>query len=226
MTRDSQALDGVEARNLTCERGGRIVFRNLDFEIARGHLLALEGPNGAGKTSALRMLAGLLAPAAGTIGFHTGERVITDGEERGRLVGWIGHLDGIKAQLTVIENVRVYAGLYRAKRGVRAKHGARGERGESAALERVGLARLADLPSQYLSAGQRRRLALARLIVSARPLWLLDEPLAALDAAGKRLTAELITGHCAGGGIVIAATHEALNVEGARPSLGLEMGSA
>lgn len=217
MTRDLQPLDGVEARNLTCERGGRIVFRDLDFEIARGHLLALEGPNGAGKTSALRMLAGLLAPAAGTIGFHTGERVITDGEERGRLVGWIGHLDGIKAQLTVIENVRVYAGLYRAKRGVRSVN---------AALERVGLARLADLPSQYLSAGQRRRLALARLIVSARPLWLLDEPLAALDAAGKRLTAELITGHCAGGGIVIAATHEALNVEGARLSLGLEMGSA
>ena len=217
MTRDSQSLDGVEARNLTCERGGRIVFRDLDFEIARGHLLALEGPNGAGKTSLLRMLAGLLTPAVGTIGFHIGERAITDGEERAHLVGWIGHHDGVKAQLTVIENVRVYAGLYRAKPGAR---------GESAALERVGLARLADLPSQYLSAGQRRRLALARLIVSARPLWLLDEPLAALDAAGKRLAAELIADHCAGGGIVIAATHEALNVEGARLSLGLGRQSA
>ncbi len=195
------ALDKIEAANLACERGGRAVFRDLQFSLSRGAALSLEGANGAGKTSALRIIAGLLSPSAGTISFQLAERDVSDGEERGRFVGWLGHLDGIKNQLTVVENARFFAALY----------GSDGDVGQ--ALERVGLARALNLPAQYLSAGQRRRLALARLVLSNRPLWLLDEPLAALDRAGKGLVAELIHTHCEAGGIVIAATHDPLGVD-------------
>ena len=201
-------LDSVEADALICERGGRIVFRDLGFAAAQGELLSLEGPNGAGKTSLLRMIAGLLPETAGTLTFRSSDRNVTDAEERGRFIGWLGHHDGIKAQLTVAENARFAAAL----------HGASSD--TIAALDRVALARIADLPGQYLSAGQRRRLALARLLLCNRPLWLLDEPLAALDAAGKRLAAELIAAHCAAGGIAIAATHEPLGLAGPRLTLG------
>jgi heme exporter protein A len=203
-------LDSVEAHALACERGGRIVFRALDFAVERGDALSLEGPNGAGKTSLLRMIAGLLPPAMGTLSFASPGGNVSDAEERGRFVGWLGHHDGIKAQLSVAENAAFAAALY----------GPAGGGATAMALDRVALARIADLPGQYLSAGQRRRLALARLLLCNRPLWLLDEPLAALDAAGKRLAAELIAAHCAGGGIVIAATHESLGLAGPRLTLG------
>ena len=201
-------LEAVEARGLACVRGGRLVFRGLDFSIGRGDALSLEGPNGAGKSSALRMLAGLLPPADGSIHFRQPGRDITDAEERGRVVGWFGHADGLKAALTVRENAAFAADLY----------GARGNVEE--ALSRVGLNHVADLPAQYLSAGQKRRVGLARLLLAARPLWLLDEPLAALDRAGKRLAAELIASHCAEGGIAIAATHDPIGIDG--PKLALE----
>jgi heme exporter protein A len=194
------ALDNIEAASLACERGGRVIFRDLNFMLPRGTALSLEGANGAGKTSALRIIAGLLGPSAGAVSFQFAEREVSDGEERGRFVGWLGHLDGIKNQLTVVENARFFAALY----------GSDGDVGQ--ALERVGLARALNFPAQYLSAGQRRRLALARLVLSNRPLWLLDEPLAALDKAGKELIAELIHAHCDAGGIVIAATHDPLGV--------------
>lgn len=178
-----------------------MVFRDLHFSLASGTALSLEGANGAGKTSALRIMAGLLSPCAGAITFHASKLEISDGEERGRFVGWLGHLDGIKNQLTVAENAQFFAAL----------HGSTGDVGQI--LERVGLKRAANLPAQYLSAGQRRRLALARLVLSTRPLWLLDEPLAALDTAGKTLIAELIKEHCHSGGMVIAATHDPLGIE-------------
>jgi heme exporter protein A len=200
-------LEAVEARGLACVRGGRLIFRDLDLILAPGEALSLEGPNGSGKSSALRMLAGLLAPAEGSIVFRRDGNEISDAEERGRLVGWLGHADGLKAQLTVKENAAFAAALY----------GSAGDVGS--ALARVGLARAADLPAQYLSAGQRRRLGLARLILAGRPLWLLDEPLAALDRAGKSLAAELIAHHCASGGMVVAATHDAIGVAGPRLSL-------
>ena len=201
-------LDAVEARELACARGGRLIFRNLDFTVVRGETLSLEGPNGAGKSSALRLLAGLLPAAHGVIRFRHADADITDAEERGRCVGWLGHADGLKAQMSVTENARFAAALYGAQQDV------------GAVLDRVGLGRVADLPGQYLSAGQRRRLGLARLLLSARPLWLLDEPLAALDRAGKQLMAELVTAHCAAGGIAIAATHDDLGVPGPRLVLG------
>lgn len=202
------ALDKIQAENLACERGERTVFRDLNFSLSRGCALSLEGANGAGKTSALRILAGLLGQSAGEISFQVYEKKITDGEERGRFVGWLGHLDGIKNQLTVLENARFFAALYASDGDV------------DPTLEKVGLARALGLPAQYLSAGQRRRLALARLILSRRPLWLLDEPLAALDKSGKALIAELIKAHCSAGGLVIAATHDPLGIDAQTLTMG------
>jgi heme exporter protein A len=208
MTVTRSSLEAVEADDLACVRGGRLVFRQLDFTAHRGEAVSLEGPNGAGKTSALRMLAGLLAVAGGVVRFRHAAGEVSDGEERARYVGWLGHADGIKAQMSVAENARFSAALFSSSGDV------------EGVLARVGLARVVDLPGQYLSAGQRRRLGLARLVLSDRPLWLLDEPLAALDSGGRRLAAELIAEHCAHGGIVIAATHDALGVDGPRVFLG------
>jgi len=207
-------LDLLEVSGLACERGGRLVFRDLSFSLSRGQALSLEGANGAGKTSALRVLAGLLSPVAGTVTLNPSNGPVTDAEERGRFVGWFGHHDGVKNQMTVAENAAFAAALYGAPDSV------------ADILSRVGLSRVADLPGQYLSAGQRRRLALARLLLSRRPLWLLDEPLAALDTAGKALVAELIAAHCAGGGIVIAATHDALGVDARRLTMGQTGGAS
>ena len=204
------SLVSVEASNLACERGGRLVFRDLRFALAPGDALSLEGANGAGKTSALRIVAGLLSFRAGDVAFQTSAGMVRDPEERGRFAGWLGHQDGIKNQLSVLENAHFFAALYAHS----------GESRET--LERVGLARAVNLPAQYLSAGQRRRLALARLILSKRPLWLMDEPLSALDSSGKTLVAELMREHCAKGGILIAATHDPLGVDTKR----LQMGEA
>lgn len=197
-------LTALSVHALACLRGARLVFRDLDFRIEKGHALAIEGPNGAGKTSLLRMLGGFLSPAAGTIRLRTDSAEISDGEERGKFVGWLGHQDGVKPQLSVLENLNFFARLYGA------------EKPAKSALSEVSLARIADLPGQYLSAGQKKRLALARLKLSRRPLWLMDEPLASLDAAGKKLVAQFVTAHCASGGIVIAATHEPLGIDCAK----------
>ncbi len=178
-------------------RGGRAVFHNLNFRLEAGQVLALEGANGAGKTSCLRMIAGLLPQADGVIEFCRDKNsIITDAEERGAHVGWLGHLDGVKAQLSVAENVAFFAALYAAGDNI------------PDVLGRVGLAAAAGWPVAYLSAGQRRRLALARLLLARRPLWLLDEPTAALDSAGRAPITALVTEHCSTGGMAIIATHD------------------
>jgi heme exporter protein A len=189
-------IRSLTAENLTCMRGERRVFHALDFTVAAGEVLVVEGANGVGKTSLLRMIAGFLAPASGALVIATDQRDIRDDEERGRQVGWLGHQDGVKPQLTVGEQLEFFAHL----------HGANVALEE--VLARVGLARQRLLPCRYLSAGQKKRLGLARLIVSARPLWLLDEPFAALDTAGRALAVELMQTHCATGGIVVAASHD------------------
>jgi len=202
------ALAALEGAGLACVRGGRPVFSGLDFRIEAGAALALEGPNGAGKTSLLRMIAGFLTPLAGTIRIETGSGAVSDAEERGHLIGWLAHQDGIKPQLTAAENLSFYARLYGGGGDV------------ENALGDVGLSRARDLPGQYLSAGMKKRLALARLKLCARPLWLLDEPLAALDTAGKALAARMIAQHCGQGGIAIAATHEPLGLDCGKLVLG------
>lgn len=192
-------ISSLTAEKLACARGERRLFDNLSFQVRAGQALAVEGANGAGKTSLLRLLAGFLAPVSGRVVVQQDGKDNDDDEDRGRLVGWLGHHDGLKPQLTVAEQLAFYAGLH-------------GRKTDTTLLERVGLARQAELPCRYLSAGQRRRLALARLLVSQRPLWLLDEPFAALDAGGQALVAQLMAIHCGQGGIIIAATHDPLGL--------------
>ena len=200
-------LRSLLAENLSCIRGGRLVFRDVGFRVEAGQALSLEGPNGAGKSSLLRMIAGFLPPASGAIRLTNDGTEISDNEERGNFIGWLGHHDAAKPQLTPRETLQFFAALYRITADV------------NAALDEVGLGKARDLPCQYLSAGQKKRLSLARLKLSARPLWLLDEPLAALDSAGKSLAAQFIASHCASGGIAIVATHEALGIEATRLAL-------
>jgi len=192
-------ITSLIAEKLTCTRGERALFSALSFRVKAGQALAIEGANGVGKTSLLRLIAGFLAPVAGRLIVKVADKESDDAEERGKLVGWLGHQDGLKPQLTVAEQLDFFAALHRGK-------------ADAAVLEQVGLARQADLPCRYLSAGQRRRLALARLLVCCRPLWLLDEPFAALDTAGQALVGQLMARHCGDGGIIIAATHEPLGL--------------
>jgi heme exporter protein A len=191
----------LTAEKLACARGERRLFDGLSFRVRAGQALAVEGANGAGKTSLLRLIAGFLAPVSGRILVKMGESESDDAEERGRLVGWLGHLDGLKPQMTVLEQLTFYARLHAIR-----------DADLSPVLAQVGLARQSELPCRYLSAGQRRRLALARLLVSRRPLWLLDEPFAALDTSGQALVAQLMARHCGEGGIIIAATHDPLGL--------------
>lgn len=190
----------LEAENLTLIRGGRLLFRDLSFRVPAGAVWSLEGPNGAGKTSLLRLLAGFLRPAAGTVRVRIQAAAISDAEERMGLVGWLGHEDAVKPQLSVREQLRFFARLFGSPAA------------PDAAMAAFGLEKLADVPGQFLSAGQKRRLALARLKLVNRPLWLLDEPLAALDAAGRTLASQAMAEHGAAGGIAIAATHEPLGL--------------
>src|SRR5580704_16705667 len=193
-------ISSLTAENLALKRGERMLFQDVDFRVCAGQALAIEGANGVGKTSLLRLIAGFLTEAGGSLVLKTQNAEITDGEERGRYAAWLGHQDGLKPQLTVTEQLTFFARLYRSVSDT------------GAVLEQVGLTRQGPLPCRYLSAGQRRRLALARLLLSGRPLWLLDEPFAALDVAGKGLVARLIALHCGDGGVVIAATHEELGL--------------
>jgi heme exporter protein A len=195
-------ISSLTAEKLACARGDRRVFADLDFRVAAGEALVVEGANGAGKTSLLRLVAGFLAPAGGRLVFESQDGLLSEGEERGRHVGWLGHLDGIKPQLSTGEQLEFFARLYGVPDDVRPL------------LERVGIARQRALPCRYLSAGQKKRLGLARLLLSRRPVWLLDEPFAALDTAGRALAADLMRAHCGGGGIVMAATHDPLGVAG------------
>jgi len=193
-------IASLTAEKLACTRGSRRLFEGLSFTARAGQALALEGANGAGKTSLLRLIAGFLPQVSGRVFVTEAGNEIEDADERGKYIGWLGHQDALKASFTVSEQLAFFGKLY-------------DRTGDHAALlEQVGLARQAELPCRYLSAGQRRRLALARLLLSQRPLWLLDEPFAALDVHGKGLVARLIALHCGQGGIVLAATHEPLGL--------------
>jgi len=187
--------------NLTCVRGGREVFREVAFELAAGQALLVTGRNGAGKSSLLRMVAGLLRPAAGELQLEGGDADLSIGEQ----AHYLGHQDALKPALSVSENLQFWSRFLGPPRADAA-----------AALTAVGLQTLADLPAAYLSAGQRRRLSIARLLAAPRPIWLLDEPTSSLDTAAQQMLAALMRQHLAAGGILMAATHGPIGLDGGR----------
>ncbi len=200
----------LSARSLTCDRGERRVFAHIDFNLRAGGVLAVVGPNGTGKSSLLRLLAGLLPPAGGAISWN-GQDVADEPEAHRARLHYIGHLDALKPTLTPVEMLAFHAALHGQQIGAGAI---------ATALDAFGLARFADLPARFLSQGQRRRAALARLIASPAPLWLLDEPTLALDADSvARLTAVLAR-HREAGGVAVIATHGGLEL-GAHETLTL-----
>lgn len=195
------------AENLSGERGGEPVFEDIGFSVADGESLVIIGPNGSGKSTLLRVIAGFLPVAGGTV------RIAEGGEAFPSVASachYLGHQNAMKTALTVTENL----GFWRHFCGD-------GQLDIAEALDAVGLDGIGHLPFGYLSTGQRRRAAIAKLLVSHRPAWLLDEPTAGLDRASEQRFTGLINAHCAAGGIVIAATHLPLGLETART---LEMG--
>jgi len=187
-------LSGID---LACVRGGREVFSGLGFDLAAGEALAVSGRNGAGKSSLLRIIAGLLHPVAGTIRLLG---AASDDAPLAEQAHYLGHRDALKPALTAAENLDFW----------RAMLGGGGD--IEASLAACGLGHAAALPAGYLSAGQRRRLSMARLIAVERPIWLLDEPTSALDVDGQALVARLMTQHLAAGGLIMAATHGPLGI--------------
>jgi heme exporter protein A len=187
-------------RDLACVRGGREVFTGLSFAVAAGEALAVTGPNGAGKTTLLRLIAGLLEPAQGQLELIEGAPDTALAEQ----AHYLGHRDALKPALSVQENLEFWYAFLGGRDAPAAS--------SAAALEAVGLGPLMGLPAAYLSAGQRRRLAIARLVATPRPIWLLDEPTAALDGASQERLGGLMRTHLAGGGIIVAATHAPLGL--------------
>lgn len=189
------------AVNLACHRGGRDVFADLSFAVGAGEVLAITGRNGAGKSSLLRTIVGLVRVAHGSLSLEGGDPELTIAEQ----AHYLGHQDALKPSLSVGENLRFWAGFLGHKAA-----------DTGTALAAVGLDPLAALPAAYLSAGQRRRLSIARLLAVKRPIWLLDEPMSTLDAAARDRLAGLMRTHLAGGGLILAATHGPLGIAATR----------
>ena len=187
----------LTAANLACHRGGRDVFARVNFAVRSGEVLAITGRNGAGKSSLLRTIVGLVRVAHGTLSLDGGDPELTIAEQ----AHYLGHQDALKPSLSVGENLRFWTGFLGQK-----------ATDTGTALAAVGLDPLADLPAAYLSAGQRRRLSIARLVAVKRPMWLLDEPMSTLDAAAQERLAGLMRTHLAEGGLVLAATHGPLGI--------------
>ncbi len=189
----------LEAEELRCERGGRTVFASLGLRVKAGELLLLTGPNGSGKSSLLRLIAGLNDPAAGRIALNGGHADLSIGQQS----HYVAHQDAIKPALTVTENLEFWRGVLGG-----------GHVGRALAV--LDLARLASYPAALLSAGQKRRLALARVALVPRALWLLDEPTTGLDKNSRLLLCRLMQAQLDSGGLIVAATHVPLGIEAQR----------
>ncbi|MGO6735282.1 heme ABC exporter ATP-binding protein CcmA [Rhizobium ruizarguesonis] len=193
----------LTAENLAARRGEDLIFVNISFHLAAGEALVLTGRNGSGKSTLLRVAAGLLRPEKGTVIFH--DEGSPGGRHAGEVSHYLGHRNAMKNELTVAENLdfwRVFLG----------DTGGAASLAVEDAAKAVGLSGITHLPFGYLSAGQQRRFAFAKLLVAHRPVWILDEPTAALDASADRLFTDLITAHLEKGGIVLAATHQPLGL--------------
>jgi heme exporter protein A len=183
---------GLTVEGVSVERGGRTVLSELSLTVAAGEAILLLGANGAGKTTLLKAIAGLLPPAAGNIELSVGDRELPLAER----AHYVGHANGVRASLSVAENAIFWAQFL-----------GNGTQTVQPALERFGLDALASVPAGYLSAGQRRRLGLVRLLLAERPLWLLDEPTTSLDAKSTATLTQVVDAHIAGGGLAVIATH-------------------
>ena len=199
--RAGEALMKLIADGLTSIRGGRTLFAGLSFAVGGGETLLLLGPNGSGKTTLIRTIAGLLGPAEGMIRIDGGDAECSVSEQ----CHYVGHLNALKSSLTVEENAAFWCRFLGGRR-----------EGLDAALGAFGLAGLRDIPAAYLSAGQKRRLGLARVLLAERPVWLLDEPTVSLDGAAQEALVRATEGHLAAGGVVVAATHVPLGLPDAR----------
>ena len=185
----------LEAKSLACERGGRLVFKNLSFTLKSGEVLELRGPNGSGKSSLLRLIAGLNQPASGSINLNTSASIAENAH-------YIGHNEAVKSALSVRENLHFWQSFMGAPGGT--------------SLQAFKLEKLSDDETRLLSQGQRRRLALTRLVAVKRQVWLLDEPTVGLDQAALADLTREMRAHLKSGGMIIAATHGALGIKGAK----------
>ncbi len=200
-TSSASTHEGLEIRNLSCSREDRDLFRDLNFHLTAGHAIQIEGPNGSGKTTLLRMLCGLRLPDEGEI-YWNGCDI---NEERTAFLSnlsYIGHTHGVKGELTPLENLRVSQAMAARNNTLPLDD----------ALEKVGLFGFEDVPSRTLSAGQRRRVALARLLINPVPLWILDEPFTAIDIQGQKQIENMITEHVLDGGMAILTSHHPLDL--------------
>jgi heme exporter protein A len=195
-------MSSFAATALSCLRNDVVLFSGLDFRLEGGAILQIQGPNGSGKTSLIRMLCGLAMPEAGEILWN--ERNIYDQrQEYFNDMSYIGHVNGVKTELTALENLTLAAALAGRSNGCSPRD----------ALEQMGLADYENTPALKLSTGQRRRLALARLLIADTGLWILDEPLTALDDYGRQLMRDMISTHAVRNGITVLATHDPLNYQ-------------
>jgi heme exporter protein A len=201
-----RAQSMLEAVNLACTRGDRRLFQGLNFSIKPGELIELRGANGSGKTSLLRILCGLAAPVEGEVRWQ-GKNIRSLAEEYSGAISYLAHQNGVKDELSAIENLRISCGV--------AGNVLSTEEAQKI-LERVGLSRQQNLPARSLSAGQRRRVALARLLTFRAPVWILDEVLTSLDDTAIELSRQFIGDHLNNGGLAIIATHQELDLTAER----------
>lgn len=200
----------LSGQGLTLIRGDRCLFQNLEFTLASGELLMVEGPNGSGKTSLLRAIAGLIDPDEGMVRWNN-TNVKNNRQSFHAALVWMGHRPGFKGDLTLIENLRFEAGL-RSMTMATVKH----------RLARLGVATLTEIPFRALSAGQQRRVALARMCLADAPLWLMDEPFTNMDTEGQQLVVEVLREHLQEGGLCVMATHQRFDLDVATRQIRLQ----